>query len=295
MKTYYVAKNREIMPTILSITEGKNQYHFSLLHSSLTQVTAERAGQFGHTHSHNVYHLVIYLKGENRINCRHKKIPVKRGTLLLVDPGVEHDFGPLDTGDLEYGEITFEYLSRQDSLSLTFWQLLHLITGKDLNGKKNLFQLDEDEVNTFMKLFYEYSTLQKDYRKSSFEIHIKLAEIWNWVTKLGPEPQSELLAQKAADIIRNSLTEKLNLDRLSAALGFSKTYINREFKKLWNTTPMEYHKNLRLEQSAHMLRSGDESLKEIARIFAFYDEFHFSRSFQALYGLPPGEFRKQQR
>jgi len=295
MKTFYAARNREVEPTILSISEGGNRYHYSLLHCSLTQVKADRDGQFGHTHRHDVYHLVIYLRGKNEVRCGGQSIPVNRGTLLLVDPGLEHDFGPAKKGELEYGEITFEYLCRKEPLRIPFLELLQSISGKDLSGKKNRYQLDESGLGAFMELFYQYGALQKDYRKSSFEIHIKLAEIWNWISKLEPEPRSEELARKAADIICNSLTEKLNLDRLSSLLGYSKTYINREFRKVWNTTPMEYHRILRLEQAAILLRSGDESLKEIARIFAFYDEFHFNRCFQALYGLPPGEFRKQQR
>lgn len=292
MKSYYITKTREAESSILSISKNETRYDFSLLHSSTTELKALKDNEYGYPHSHNVYHAVLYTKGENQVFYKKERVDIIPGTLLLVSPGEAHDFYPCNKGEMEYSEITFEYVHEDAVLKIPFSTLLSEISGKDQSSLPSLIHLDEDQRSKWMELFYTYGSLQKDYRKSSFEIHLKLAEIWQFIIGLNRNIEKEELAQQTAEIIRNSLTEKLNLDDLCRSLNFSKTYINREFKKVWNTTPMEFHKNLRLEKAADLLRSGEESLKEIAETFSFYDEFHFSRSFQSLYGMPPGEFRK---
>ncbi|MBF9016801.1 MULTISPECIES: AraC family transcriptional regulator [unclassified Oceanispirochaeta] len=295
MKSYYISKTREAESSILSIHRDNTRYDFSLLHSSITEVNALKDNEYGSPHSHDVYHAVLYTKGKNQVIYKNRRVDITPGTLLLVSPGEDHDFYPCNKGEMEYSEITFEYVCGDSVLKIPFTSLMSEITGKDQNSLPSLISLDNDQVLRWMKLFYAYGDLQKDYRKSSFEIHLKLAEIWQMITGLNRDREKEKLPQQTAEIIRNSLTEKLNLDDLSRRLNVSKTYINREFKRVWNTTPMEFHRNLRLEKAADLLRSGEESLKEVADTFSFYDEFHFSRSFQSLYGIPPGEFRKRTR
>ncbi|MDC7234966.1 MAG: AraC family transcriptional regulator [Spirochaetales bacterium] len=297
MKNYYVTKTKEAEPSVLSVRHEGRDYHFSLLHASVTKAAAEKAGEYGSPHSHAVYHLILYLSGANRIILGGRTKDVRRGTLFLVSPGTAHDFYPVDQGELEYAEITFEYCAGKECLTLPIEKLLRLISREKNISLPDEFLLNREETEQAMKLFYEFGELQKDYRLSSFTIHLKMLEILNRLCQKASveNRNTEELALRTAAIIRNHLTEKLNLDLLSEELGFSKTYLNREFRKTWNRSPMEYHKSLRLEKAADLLRSSEKSLREIAAFFHFYDEYHFSRSFQSLYGIPPGEYRKRQR
>ncbi|MBD3314935.1 MAG: helix-turn-helix domain-containing protein [Chitinivibrionales bacterium] len=62
------------------------------------------------------------------------------------------------------------------------------------------------------------------------------------------------------------------------------------FKKCLDISPMAYIKGLRLKRSAAFLVTTDWSLKESPNKCGFYDAFHFSRSFNRQYGIPPSQF-----
>ena len=294
MKSLYVTKTRPAEPSILSVIQNGESYNYSLIHSSITQVVSERTGQFGKPHKHGVYHLLLYREGNNRILYNGKTLQVIPGTLLLCSPGMEHDFFPCSKGSLEYAEITFEYLSsKQGALLIPFHKLLEMISRRKFFTEQTSFRLNSNQNREFMDLFREYCTLQEDPRSGTFETHIILSRIFSFLYSLDDHEEDQMFAEKTAHLIQSRLTEKLDLETLSQELGCSKTYINREFKKYWNTTAMEYHRHIRLVSASDVLRSSSLPLKQVALQFGFFDVYHFSRCFQKQFGIPPGEFRKQ--
>lgn len=75
----------------------------------------------------------------------------------------------------------------------------------------------------------------------------------------------------------------------------SKEHLCREFKKHYAQTPTEYINDLRLNYSANLLMTTDESIPYISLESGFENLSHYYHLFKKKYNLSPGDFRKQHR
>lgn len=114
-----------------------------------------------------------------------------------------------------------------------------------------------------------------------------------------PEPEEktlsgeELVAQIEAYFQAN-VSENITLQSLADEMGFSKVYMCRVFKKLKNTTPIDYFTHLKIQRAQQMMRSFPSmSLREISEALGFNDMYYFSKVFKRLTGVSPSEMRSE--
>jgi len=101
---------------------------------------------------------------------------------------------------------------------------------------------------------------------------------------------SNLYVEKAQNYMRNHVTEKISLNKLSRHIGLEKSYFCRLFKQVSNETPMRFLMRQKVELSKEMLNAGERN-SDIAMATGFADEFHFSRSFKKITGASPRQYR----
>ncbi|MEU4350644.1 AraC family transcriptional regulator [Streptomyces sp. NPDC023838] len=108
----------------------------------------------------------------------------------------------------------------------------------------------------------------------------------------GPDPAPEvghayrLLAGTAGTI---------PVARISAEVGWSKSYLIRRFTEQIGLTPKTYGRVLRFDRAMRMLSRGGASLAEISALCGFYDQAHLNREFRALAGTTPGRMLSARR
>ena len=98
--------------------------------------------------------------------------------------------------------------------------------------------------------------------------------------------------EKAQRYMRNHVTEKISLHKLSRYVGLEKSYFCRLFKQISGETPMRFLLRQKIELSKEMLAAGERN-SAIATTTAFADEFHFSRSFKNITGISPREYKEK--
>ena len=91
--------------------------------------------------------------------------------------------------------------------------------------------------------------------------------------------------------IEAHLFSSLTLDELSDLTNTSLSAFQRQFKKIYGTTPANYIKNKRLERAANLLKLSDLSITQISHECVFSDIAHFSNSFKEKYNFSPSEYR----
>ena len=92
-----------------------------------------------------------------------------------------------------------------------------------------------------------------------------------------------------------ALASDLTLAALSAAVGLSKPQFVRLFRNTTGTSPHRYVMRRRAEWALQLLQCSDLSLVDIAFDAGFANQGHLNRVFHRLYGLTPGEARRQAR
>lgn len=95
----------------------------------------------------------------------------------------------------------------------------------------------------------------------------------------------------AIQFIHNNYTQKLLIDDLASASGYSTPYFERSFKAYTGKTPVEYILLFKLKQAQSMLRDSADSVLDICLLCGFTNESYFIRKYKEQYGLTPHQYR----
>lgn len=102
-----------------------------------------------------------------------------------------------------------------------------------------------------------------------------------------PVPQLAPALELMQDETKISLTNS----GLAKLVGLSVSAFERQFRLHLHTSPMQFHRKLRLARVAAALIQSSNSIAEIAQRFGFSDQAHLSRQFKEVYGSTPSFWR----
>ncbi len=95
-------------------------------------------------------------------------------------------------------------------------------------------------------------------------------------------------------ILDGDLAEEFILNKYAAEHNFSSEHLIRLFRNEFATTPQAYRLRRRLNEARQLLLYSELTIKEIAGMVGFSDQYSFSHSFKTHYGQSPQQFRKEQ-
>ena len=95
--------------------------------------------------------------------------------------------------------------------------------------------------------------------------------------------------------IQQNLSSPITVAEIAAAAAVSESECLRCFRATIGSAPIHFLKQLRLQRAAALLAAGQEKISDIAEDCGFLDMSYFARSFRALYGCTPGEYRQRHR
>lgn len=87
--------------------------------------------------------------------------------------------------------------------------------------------------------------------------------------------------------------EDLSIAKLARRMNMSARHFARLFAARLGTSPAAYVRRLRVEQARRRIEEGALRLKQVARDCGFGDEQALRRSFQAVVGITPAEYRQR--
>ena len=96
----------------------------------------------------------------------------------------------------------------------------------------------------------------------------------------------------ALEFARKNLANKIDVADMAKIAGFSIPHFHAKFRRILGSSPMDYVRQMRLALACDILMGGDSSLKEIAELTGFCNQFHLSREFKKYYGKPPQIYQK---
>lgn len=249
-------------------------------------------------HSHNVYHVVVFARGQGTFSLDGKMQHAKPGTVVCVSPGQRHDF-VTNRKNAIYSEITFSMETpHEDVLSLSFVQLLQTYVGLPLKLQDS--QTVSRDTAIQLELIIREIT---DHARSGMDVTpyclqrslTRLLDclIWTCCTfdKLSTPHDKRLVTVK--QYIDQHYVEQILAEDLAAFVKMSKGYLFRAFKEAYGLPPMAYQRQLRLEAAKTLLRATALRCNEVAVRCGYENIPFFHRHFKAATGLTPGQFRKK--
>lgn len=97
--------------------------------------------------------------------------------------------------------------------------------------------------------------------------------------------------QRMQEYINDNINERIVMDQLCKAAGYSKWHSIRIFKDLTGKTPFEYIRELRLTQAARNIRDNSHvNIMEIALDTGYESHEGFLKAFSLFFGVNPKEY-----
>ena len=98
-------------------------------------------------------------------------------------------------------------------------------------------------------------------------------------------------AQKVARAmrwLRENFAEKTSIDSLAAEVGMSPTTFRQHFRQIVGSSPVQYQKQLRLQQAKELMLSGSVDTANAAARVGYVSASQFSREYKRFFGESPG-------
>lgn len=98
---------------------------------------------------------------------------------------------------------------------------------------------------------------------------------------------------KVIDSIKASFTKPLKMEALAKSAGMSPASFHKYFKEITRMSPLQFQKQLRLQEARRMLMGGDLDAGSVSYEVGYESPSQFSREYARLFGLPPKSDVKQ--
>ena len=105
-------------------------------------------------------------------------------------------------------------------------------------------------------------------------------------------PSAYKKIESAVNYLHEHYTDtNFRISTLSEIAGINPKYFGILFHKKFGQTPKEYSLSLRIERAKELLCAEKCDIADVAISLGFSDVYHFTKTFKAAVGVPPGEYR----
>jgi AraC-like DNA-binding protein len=124
-------------------------------------------------------------------------------------------------------------------------------------------------------------------------LYALMVEVWRIGETHDEREKQSLLVSEAAAILRQRVSENVNVGDIATELGYSRGHLHTAFRREMGMTPSDYQRRLRLRICCDRLVDSRDSVTEIAHSLGFSSSQHLSKVFRAYHGVTPSDYRKQ--
>ncbi len=304
---YIRHKSFPVSPQVLEVRRGSDHYRFAVLNTG-TEYLHPRSEEVSppyerFQHEHDVYHLVLYTKGETAMLVDGNYYRTKPGFLAVTEPGEPHCFNLGSPKQCIYDCFSFHLentIPGQPPIKVPLHELLSLYFGCKLSRRKFPVNLSPDQFLRFKELIEQTTeNLIDETDNTRFKTCLSILEILGLLvseiylaeTDIPGGYESRLDQVKAR--IERSYAQPVSIGELAMAAGMSEGHFLREFKAKFKTSPIAYCRELRINAAKTLLRASALPIKEIAARTGFSDVYYFTRVFTKLAKTTPAKYRSR--
>lgn len=93
--------------------------------------------------------------------------------------------------------------------------------------------------------------------------------------------------ERARAFVHDHQDRPLSLDEIAGQAALSRFHLSRSFAEVHGLPPLAYHRRLRLDRAARLLKDGTASPTELSERLGYASLSAFTRAFRQAYGVPP--------
>ena len=105
----------------------------------------------------------------------------------------------------------------------------------------------------------------------------------------------DFYVHEALNYIEQNFHNDISVEDIADNCGLNRSYFGKIFKESTGRTPQEFLLNYRMTKAAELLKLTKLSVSDISNAVGYDNPLHFSRAFKHVFGIPPREWRNQNR
>ena len=237
--------------------------------------------------------------GEVDITVDGKKYTLTSDTLILVRSGECYRLDPRQKASITV--VNFDFTDNFSAITQSFHPF-----SSDFPGVLESVAFDDAPLLTSHILLYDASCFSERMRSICDEFYQRsewrdaylssmmkalIIDIVRTASRGLPSRKRSLLVEEVISYMREHYSERVENETLSEHFHFTPVYINRVFKREMGISLRKYLISLRIDIAKELISSGECSPSEAAIATGFEDYPHFSKTFKALTGKSPKEYR----
>jgi AraC-like DNA-binding protein len=226
--------------------------------------------------------LEFVVQGEGELVCSGKQYALTAGTVFTYGPGIAHSIRAGGEKDLVKYFVNFAGAKARDMF------------GKDLSlaGVVQLTSAPADIADLFDRLIdYGIAHSALGDRICSVLGELLLLKIAETALPYGKAASAAFdTYRRVSDYINKNYLALWTLDQVAQSCHINEAYLCRLFKRFAHQSPYQYLLRLKMNHAAVSLSEHGKLVKQVADEIGYDDEFHFSRAFKKVFGMPPMQF-----
>ena len=247
-------------------------------------------------HSHDFFSLIYITSGGCNYNINDNIYPVKKGNIILLNPGMYHLRQFDDTSD----EVSEFHIGLSD-IRVYDLPFDHLIE-TDADPVTILMKHDSDFLKCLSEILVENQRNEPGSRLVLKACVMKLIVYILRETHLDNIQQTDKIIEfdlydkmkivsSIVNYINQNYWKSISLDSISQNMYLSPAYISKIFKEITGESPINYLIRTRLSKAAELLENPDLKIREISFKVGYTDVYHFSKLFKKYFNMPPTKYR----
>ena len=148
------------------------------------------------------------------------------------------------------------------------------------------------EEHSLSPLFYSLTKTATHIKKMAI-----LYEIISELARLSHNEKRSAIPKKikkAREIIEESAGDPyFSVEGLAEELSVSASFLRREYRTAYGTSPIRYLKELRLTRAKELLLTDEHTVREIAALCGYTGISYFIQDFHKFVGTSPSKYRRQ--
>ena len=256
------------------------------MHGIRLQENRHRKENIEKRHYHEVFQIIYVLEDKGEITLNEQKHTFSKNCLAFIPPGTYH--AVTSEGKMTVLVLEFDYtqldagtrkLLQQDPLNHTKFELLNVLEAGDVRQllRRMLYEQKQGETVNIIAM------------------KIYLAELLLILLRRKEESDAvdadSLRAERLKKYIETNYFEKMDSNTISQKLGISTRHVHTIFKNYYDTTPMKYLNEVRLEAAKLLLGETNKDIATICFEVGFDAISTFYRTFTNYTNLSPNKYR----
>lgn len=241
-------------------------------------------------------HLLLFvIKGKYTVRYGNQSYTVKKNEMVLLQKSIAVEYEKSGEKDEEYLLDYMMFFLREDlinefvkmaDLKPSYPAALVAVSVKSVN----------DRFISYIESLKPY--FQQPDEISSGLIKIKLLELLFDVADTDENFYFQFLQLKRkerksiTEVIEENIFNPVSLNDLAYLSGRSLSAFKREFKEIYNTSPLHYIRNRRLDKAKELLTHTSLSVTDVCFSTGFENASHFSKVFKERFGISPSLHKK---